>query len=170
MLFLSIVIPTFNAGSHLEGALKSLARQTFRDFEVIVIDGLSKDNTKEIFSRLSGSLPGATWVSEKDEGIYDAMNKGIKKAQGEWIYFLGNDDRLHDETVLEKVHRFVSTTPANVIYGNILSKAFKQPYDGVFSAKKIYHQNISHQAIFVKRQVFDIVGVFSLKYLTLKAC
>lgn len=164
MPFLSVIIPTYNSSKHLDKALQSLVEQSFDDFEVIVIDGLSTDSTHEIFSSFSRNFNHAVWISEKDGGVYDAMNKGVKASKGEWIYFLGSDDKLIDPTVLQQVHQFISNTRADVVYGDIINRTLKAPYDGVFSVHKLYWQNISHQALFFRRGVFDIVGLFLLRY------
>jgi glycosyltransferase involved in cell wall biosynthesis len=96
--------------------------------------------------------------SEKDNGIYDAMNKGIKLAKGEWIYFLGSDDELYNPGVLQQVASFISGTKADVVYGNVLVDgnagwaADGDIYDGSFDIKKLLLKNICHQSIFYRKQ------------------
>ena len=92
--FISIIIPTFNAESTILKALESILQQTFKDFEILIIDGLSKDKTIEIVENLKDSR--IKIHSDKDIGIYDAMNKGIHYAQGKWLYFIGSDDYLYN--------------------------------------------------------------------------
>src|ERR1051326_8638350 len=115
MPFLSVILPTFNAGRLLDGALKSLAEQTFRDFEVVLMDGLSTDNTKEVFDKYKKSLPPSTWISEKDKGIYDAMNKAVGASKGEWIYIMGADDSIYVPEVFQKVYDFIQKKPVDVV-------------------------------------------------------
>lgn len=165
MTFLSIIIPTFNSSAYFENALKSLKDQSFQDFEVIVIDGMSTDRTKDVFDRYRHSFASTKWISEKDRGVYDAMNKGLLKSTGEWIYLMGSDDTLYHPHVLQQVRDFISKSTADVVYGNVLTKSFGGGvYAGFFTPQKLYAQNISHQALFFKQSVFNSVGNFSLKY------
>jgi len=88
----SVIIATYNAGKHLTGAIESVLSNSSESGELIIIDGGSKDNTVDIIHKYKKSI--SYWVSEPDNGIYDAWNKGIKKATGDWIMFIGADDRL----------------------------------------------------------------------------
>ncbi len=92
---ISIIIVTYNAAQTLEVCLQSIFKQRYTNVEIIVIDGQSTDGTIDILKRYSAQI--AFWKSEKDTGIYDAMNKGLKQATGKWIYFLGADDMLFAE-------------------------------------------------------------------------
>ena len=91
---ISIIIPTYNVESTIGTVLESITAQTFRGYEVVIVDGVSKDGTAEIVARYAAGNPAIRWVQEKDKGIYDAMNKGVGLARGEWLYFLGADDTL----------------------------------------------------------------------------
>src|SRR5947209_4479772 len=88
---ISVIIPTFNLKACIRKCLESLREQTFRDFEILVIDGGSTDGTIKIVQEFASSFPRLTWRSEKDRGVYDAMNKGVAMARGDWVYFLGSD-------------------------------------------------------------------------------
>lgn len=90
----SIIIATFNSGKTLRTALQSVMNQTYQDWECIVVDGASKDGTIEIVKEFEAQDSRFRHVSEPDKGIYDAFNKGWKMAKGEWIHYLGDDDRL----------------------------------------------------------------------------
>src|ERR1035441_6988489 len=107
MTKLSIVIPTFNSGATIEHCLTSIACQTFSDCEIIIQDGGSTDNTIDLVRDWEKANAGVDVKlrQEKDTGIYDAMNKAVLRASGEWLYFLGSDDELHDPHVLERVLR-----------------------------------------------------------------
>src|SRR5215218_2671624 len=107
-IFLSIIIPTYNAGNNLARALESVLQQTFSSFEVLIMDGLSTDNTSAIVESFHDER--IQLFREGDRGIYDAMNKGIAKARGAWLYFLGSDDELYTSTVLEEIF------PQNLTY------------------------------------------------------
>jgi glycosyltransferase involved in cell wall biosynthesis len=159
--YFSIIIPTYHAGCLLGRALSSVFSQSFSDLEVIIVDGLSTDNTVEIAMGFKSKRIKV--VSEKDHGIYDAMNKGIKVAQGEWLYFLGSDDAFFSDKILEMVAP--SLTKGNdVVYGNVHSSRFGGVYDGEFDNEKILNKNICHQSIFFHKSVFDTVGDFDLRY------
>ena len=91
---LSILIATYNSQSTLRGALESVKNLSFNEWECIVIDGKSTDETIVIIKEYSDVDARFRFVSEKDNGIYDALNKGVQMAQGEWIYVLGSDDEV----------------------------------------------------------------------------
>jgi glycosyltransferase involved in cell wall biosynthesis len=89
MPLISVVIPVFNGANSLEAAIKSVINQQYKNIELIIIDGKSNDGTVETIRRYEASID--YWVSEGDEGVYDAMNKGVNASHGDWIYFMGAD-------------------------------------------------------------------------------
>ena len=99
----SIIIPTFNSEKTLDIALSSIVVQSYQNFEVLIIDGLSTDSTIDIAKKHQKVFPNIKIKSEKDNGIYDAMNKGIALAKGEWLYFMGSDDSLYNDDVLNQI-------------------------------------------------------------------
>ncbi|MGE4312217.1 glycosyltransferase family 2 protein [Desulfovibrio sp.] len=101
---LTIITATYNAADTLPRLLDSLAGQTCRDFELIIQDGASTDDTVAIAESYRGKLPALSLASEPDSGIYDAWNKALKRIQGEWVLFLGADDELAGATVLEQCY------------------------------------------------------------------
>ena len=111
----SIIIATYNAEKYLERALTSVVEGTSGDYELILIDGGSKDSTLEIIQRFKKYISYS--LSERDKGIYDAWNKGIKKATGDWIMFLGADDRLLPGAI-DKYEAFINQHPdkENLLY------------------------------------------------------
>lgn len=160
----SIIIPTYNSAATLASCLESIADQSFRDWEILIMDGLSKDDTLLIASSFAAKFP-VKIISQKDKGIYDAMNNGLVNAAGRWLYFLGSDDHFFDNAVLANISKVIDESPeADVIYGNVFSERFKGLYDGEFNADKILVKNISHQAIFFKKQIFGKTGSFNLNY------
>lgn len=163
---ISIIIPTYNSSGTLRRCLESLLKQTFTDFEVLVMDGCSKDDTVSIAEELSRQFDGRlSIVSEPDKGVYDAMNKGILRSKGEWLLFLGSDDRLYNETVLASIATLPRLAKYDLVYGNAIFQHCQQIYDGQFSlAKIVYERNICHQAIFYKKSLFEIVGNYDLTY------
>ena len=168
MSYFSIIIPTYNSASTLQNCLESIISQSFTDFEVHIIDGVSKDNTLEIVKSFNDKR--IQILSEIDNGIYDAMNKGIKLAKGKWLYFLGSDDQLFDSRVLNEIYITSKHTRSKVIYGSvkILGNAGwandGDIYDGAFTLKKILEKNICHQAMFYDCQIFKRIGVYNLNF------
>ena len=157
---LSIIIPTFNSGAVLGRALDSIVGQTFTDWEVLIMDGVSTDNTLDVAKSYNNSRIHI--YSESDKGIYDAMNKGIKKAQGEWLYFLGSDDWLINNNVLNNVFS-MAITDYDVIYGDVEANQLDSIHKGEWSVSAIEY-NRCHQAIFYKRTVFDRLGYYNLSF------
>jgi glycosyltransferase involved in cell wall biosynthesis len=114
----TIVTVVFNDVKNLEKTMLSVLDQTFLDFEYIVIDGGSTDGTVDIIKKYAHRL--AFWVSEKDKGIYDAMNKAIEKAQGSWINFMNSGDYFFDNTVLENIFSTSKYDGVDVLYGGFI--------------------------------------------------
>lgn len=161
---ISIIIPTFNSEHTIDICLNSIVNQNFKDFEVIVIDGLSNDATIDKVNDFLNKIKNLKIVSESDKGIYDAMNKGIQLAKGEWLYFIGSDDSFYDSNVLNNISKLDKLKNNDVIYGNVTSPVFNGTYDGEFDFTKIENANICHQSIFFNKSVFKKIGLFSLKY------
>lgn len=161
---ISAIIVVFNGAKTIEKAIKSVLGQTYKNLELLIIDGASTDGTLEILK--DNKTENLSWISEPDKGIYDAMNKGIKKATGEWIFFLGADDYFHDNLVLESVFSKLGIENIDFIYGNIKSDSYKRLYDGEFNFEKLLKKNISHQSIFYRKNIFDKMGFYNLKYKT----
>ncbi|MAL59287.1 MAG: glycosyltransferase [Flavobacteriaceae bacterium] len=167
----SIIIPTYNSEETLSLSLASIANQTCKDVEVLIMDGASTDRTVEIATSFKKSISKLLIYSEKDEGIYDAMNKAMQVATGDWLLFMGSDDSFYNNRVLEKVSEKIKETNANVIYGNakiIGDTGWAKDgdiYDGVFSTKKLLKKNICHQAMFYNTHfVKEKIGYFNLNY------
>lgn len=112
----TIVTITYNAEAHIEPTMRSVAQQTYTDFEHLIIDGASKDRTLEIASRLR--TPQCRIVSEPDRGLYDAMNKGLAAAKGEFVIFLNAGDAFHSPQTLEHYAQKAATGKYDIIYGD----------------------------------------------------
>ncbi|KAB1155825.1 glycosyltransferase family 2 protein [Flavobacterium luteum] len=153
--FFSIIIPSFNAENTIITALESILQQTFKDFEIRIVDGLSTDKTLEIIRGIDDNR--IIVHSDKDKGIYDAMNKGIHYAQGEWLYFIGSDDYLYNNDVLQTLSQTLNKAKNHVIYGNVLINGNtgwatdRQVYNGKYSFQKLLKSNICHQSMFYRR-------------------
>lgn len=165
---LSIIIPTYNSSKTLHACLKSIAEQTYQNFEVLVIDGVSTDETVEIACTYKGSIRNFTICSENDNGVYDAMNKGISKAQGEWLYFLGSDDLLFNSNTLTYIfdRNESELEQTDILYGNVIFKELNihSNYHENFSIINFFHTNICHQSMFYRKTVFEKMGFYSLLY------
>ena len=167
----SIIIPTYNSEATLKILLESIHNQSYTDYEVIVVDGDSTDATLEIIQKFDSNIPQLVVISEKDRGIYDAMNKGIDLAKGKWLIFMGSDDTFYNHRVLEKVSEKIEKTSAKVIYGDAFIVGDTgwakdgAVYDGDFDVDKLLRQNICHQAMFYNTQfVKEKIGYFNLNY------
>jgi glycosyltransferase involved in cell wall biosynthesis len=164
----SLIIPTLNSANTLSSALESIIQQSFIDLEILIMDGLSTDKTLEIIKSYSDFR--IVTSSEKDNGIYDAMNKGILKSNGDWLYFMGSDDILYDNNVLAQIYSVIQSTNHKVIYGNVRVTGDAgwasdgTIYDGCFLLEKLLSKNICHQSIFYNRKIFEKIGKYDLKY------
>jgi glycosyltransferase involved in cell wall biosynthesis len=117
---ITIIVATFNRGGTLRRCIDSVAGQTYASKELIVIDGGSTDGSVDIIRANRGKI--ADWVSELDRGIYHAWNKGVARAQGDWLCFLGADDYLHDRYALERMSAYLAAaSPAQrIVYGRVI--------------------------------------------------
>ena len=157
---LSIIIPTVNSEAVLGRALDSIVGQTFTDWEVLVMDGVSSDGTIRIAQSYNDSR--IRIYSEPDKGIYDAMNKGIEKAQGEWLYFLGSDDWLLKPDTLRSVFS-MDTNDYDVVYGDVESVQLAPEHSGEWTLSTIEY-NRCHQGIFYRKKIFKKLGHYNLDY------
>lgn len=145
----SIVVVTYNSEKDIGFCLDSIRYFTDKKTEVIIIDGLSTDNTLDIINQNSDIINFL--ISEKDYGIYDAMNKGVKYASGEFIYFLGSDDTLAIN--FRDIYNILVNN-RTIYYGDVILKPSNIVYDGKFSNFKLLNRNICHQSIFYPKNVF----------------
>ena len=130
---ISIITVCLNSRTTLEQTIKSVVNQEYAEKEYIVIDGGSTDGTVELIKKYSNQI--SFWASEPDRGIYDAMNKGVTKATGEWVIFMNAGDRFASDDVIERVFSHPETDAADVIYGDVVKRgtvcsASPEPVDG----------------------------------------
>jgi glycosyltransferase involved in cell wall biosynthesis len=163
---LSIIIPSFNAGKTIGKALESIVSQSFKDYECMVVDGGSTDNTLAIITEFSSKHQFIQYHSGLDKGIYDAMNKGIQSTTGQYLYFMGSDDELYNSSVFEGIFSPPNFTADDFIYGKVIFKHSGLPFGGPMDYFKLIRnlENICHQAILYKRIIFDSMGLYDLHF------
>ena len=159
--FYSIIIPTFNSSKYIKRCIDSIVGQSFYQWEVLIMDGGSQDNTTIIAKSYNDERIRV--YSEPDKGVYDAMNKGIEKASGEWLYFLGSDDYLLNNNVLTQVTKLIPEK-CDVFYGDVEAPQLDQRHKGEWHFENIEY-NRCHQAIFYNKIVFRKLGNYNLKYI-----
>ncbi len=154
--FFSIIIPCFNSVGSIRQTMMSIIEQRCSDYEILIVDGASSDDTLAIVK--SFQHPAITIISEPDLGTYDAMNKGIQKATGQWLYFLGSDDYLFDDQVLSDMQLVIAGVDSKVVYGDVKVKGDSlwakdgTVYGGEFDFQMLYKNNICHQSIFYNKE------------------
>lgn len=157
----SIITINLNNAVGLKKTIESVISQTFPNFEYIVIDGDSNDDSKDIIQQYHNQI--TYWVSEKDSGIYNAMNKGIKVAKGEFILFLNSGDYLVNERVLEDVAKLIQSDK-DICTGDIFLdngkeiQLYKNP--DVVSAELMMLRTITHQSTFINTNLFRVYGEY----------
>lgn len=160
---ISIITVVRNGVSTIEETILSVINQDYNDFEYIIVDGVSTDGTLDILKKYSEKT---RFISEPDTGIYDAMNKGIALAKGEWVYFLGCDDIFNSKSTLSNIFSKSKHDRFNVVYGSVLFLHSRKVYDGKFDDVKMCDKSICHQAIFYRTELFKKHGNFSIEYKT----
>ena len=162
---LSIITINYNNALGLEKTLKSVLTQTSTQFEHVIVDGASTDNAVEIIEQYEKDATArgikVVWVSEKDKGIYNAMNKGIKMAQGGYIQILNSGDCLAADTVVAAMYSALKEKEyPDVLYGNmtkvdvsgkVIGKSTETPY----SFHNYFVSTLNHDCAYIKRSLFD---------------
>ncbi len=167
--FFSVITVVLNNVHTLENTIESVLNQSYPNYEYIVVDGGSKDGTLEILGKYGDEI---RVLSEPDEGIYDALNKAVNMASGEWLYIIGSDDCFVSPFILQQVYTFIIQQPHNI---NLISGAIYQTVDGVivrlrdspselnfFNSYKAFTQ----QNYLVKKEIFKVIGTFDTSFRT----
>ncbi len=167
---ISVITATYNNEATVKDTISSVASQTYDNIEHIIIDGKSSDNTLSIIKKNTGKI--SKIISESDNGIYDALNKGIQNASGEIIGFLHADDLYADNTVIEKVADLFAETNTDSIYGDLLYVS-KENVDKIIRYWKAGEYTFSklkkgwmppHPTFFVKKEIYDRYGLFDTSF------
>jgi glycosyltransferase involved in cell wall biosynthesis len=166
----SVITACYNSAQTLGETIESVAQQTYRDIEHIVVDGGSTDGTLELISRHRGSI--ATLVNGPDKGIYDALNKGVAASTGDMIAFLHSDDVYAGNDVIESLVGEIGRHSLDVIFGDV---AFVRPENlqrvvRLYSSRRFHPSRIgwgwmpAHPALFVSKRIFRRFGAFKTDY------
>jgi len=157
---LSVITVVYNNVQHIERTLQSVLNQTYADIEYIVIDGASTDGTLDIIERYKNQI--TKLISEPDTGIYDAMNKGLTLATGDYVLFMNSGDELYSPQTVAQV--FAAADNADIYYGetemindkgeSLGQRRHKAPAQFTWRSFK-YGMSVSHQAIYIKRELID---------------
>ena len=159
----SVIIPTFRCAEKLERSIASVLQHPRELFELIVIDGDSRDETLDVLHAHASDL---RWISEPDQGVYDAMNKGIGMSSGRYLYFLGAGDTLR-ENILALVSAHLPERKMGFIYGDVLMHDLNVVWDGPWTPEKFKKRTPCQQAIFYDRRIFARHGLFEQRFETM---
>lgn len=163
----SIITAVFNGEKYLEQTIQSIINQTYDNFEYIVIDGGSTDGTIDIIKKYEDKID--YWISEKDKGISDAFNKGIKVSKGDYINFQGDGDGFYSSDSLEKVFQYVNPIEDILISARIQridedgKEIFVSKYIKEFDKKSLlFRMSMPHQGLFTHKSYFERYGLFDI--------
>lgn len=163
----SIITVNFNNAIGLEKTINSVREQTYKDIEFIVIDGFSTDESKNIILKNQDII--SYWISEKDNGIYDAMNKGIKVCSGDYVLFLNSGDFLTNRKIIRNI--FIRKHTEDLIVGrqlfiNAKGKVGRSPKLNYkdFNITYFLSSTLPHQATFIKSSLFGEIGLYDITY------
>lgn len=164
---LSIITINRNNASGLEKTMKSVLSQTCQEFEYVVVDGASTDASVEVIKNLAGSFDNRLkWISEPDKGIYNAMNKGMRMATGDYVQILNSGDCLASEDVVERMYKTLEEKAfPSILYGNMLKDMpdGRMLRDRSFAGKPItlkgvLHGSLNHSPAYIARVLFEKYG------------
>ena len=152
----TIITINFNNSAELRQTIESVVDQTLKDIEYIVIDGGSTDGSVEVIKDYADHID--YWISEPDNGVYNAMNKGLAKAHGEYVNFMNSGDTFFSPSVLEEVDRQIGD--ADILFGNVCNRATGIRYGGIKAGSEVTFLTLKkeilcHQATFYRRTIFE---------------
>lgn len=161
----SIITITFNSAKTLPRALESVQSQTYKDIEHVIVDGASTDETCAIIEAYAKKHKNVRWVSEPDEGIYNAINKGIRLATGDVIGFLHSDDVLYSSDSIGQIVDALESSQADVAYGDLQycngDKVVRRWKSNAFDPRALkFGWMPPHPTLYVRREVYEQVGKY----------
>lgn len=147
----SIITVCYNNRDGLEKTIKSVISQTYKEYEFIVIDGGSKDGSKELLEQYDDKID--FWCSEPDKGIYNAMNKGVKLTHGDYVIFMNSGDYFFNNDVLNNIAKIESN--ADIIAGNVKRIGSDRPLHPHLNSifEQLYRNTLNHQGSFIRRNL-----------------
>lgn len=168
----SIITVSYNSEAFLEQTIRSVTEQTYPNIEYIIIDGASSDNTLSIIAKYKNKIQHL--LSEKDNGIYDALNKGIAMATGDIIGILHSDDFFTSNTVIEKVVAKITNEKSDALYADLFyvdknntDKITRKWHSGLYSQGAFVNGWMPpHPTFFVKKELYQKLGAFNLSFNT----
>jgi len=162
---ISIITITYNSAKTVQRALESVQSQTYKDIEHIIVDGASTDGTKELIEAYAKQHSNVRWISEKDKGIYNAINKGIALATGDIIGFLHSDDILYSADSIGQIAAAFEDKNVDVVYGDLQycsgGKVVRRWKSNDFNPRALkYGWMPPHPTVYVRREVYQQVGEY----------
>lgn len=162
---ISIITITYNSAKTVQRALESVQEQTYPDIEHIIVDGASTDGTREIIEAYAKKHQNVRWKSEKDSGIYDALNKGIGMATGDVIGFLHSDDKLYSPDSIGQIAAAFLTSETDVVYGDLQycngQRVVRRWKSNDFHPRALkYGWMPPHPTVYVRSKVYQEVGLY----------
>lgn len=165
MCKISVITVNYNDKQGLKKTIESVVNQCLKEFEFIIVDGGSTDGGKELIESYKDKID--YWVSEPDNGIYNAMNKGIKVAKGEFVIFMNSGDTFANSEILQKVENEL-VNEFDIYYGDYnrvkTNSVRKKTYPEKLSFSFFYTGSLSHQSTFIRRKLFDDIFLYNEEY------
>lgn len=165
---ISIITVCWNSAATIEKTIESVASQTYGNIEYIIIDGKSKDATLDIIQKYLQVI--TKWISEPDKGLYDAMNKGIKMATGDYVGIINADDTFYDDRVIERVATFLKDNQVDAHIGNIIQHREDGTVVRKYSSANWKPKKLAigfmppHPSLFIKKSLFEKLGYYALDF------
>ena len=162
---ISIITITFNSAKTLQRALDSVQSQSYGNIEHVIVDGASTDGTRAMIEAYAAKNLNVRWISEKDDGIYNAINKGIRMATGDIIGFLHSDDIFNSSDSIEQIAAAFETGNVDVVYGDLqycrAGKVVRKWNSNSFNPRSLkYGWMPPHPTVYVRREVYEQVGPY----------
>lgn len=170
---ISIITVTFNRAHVIKDAIEGVLRQKYKDYEYIIVDGASKDNTVEVIKEYEPKFEGRMrWISEPDKGLYDAINKGFKMATGDVVGIINSDDYFHRDDTFDIIAKAFEDPTVDAIYADNVDVEYDHPekggtlYYGGFFKTWMYRLGMmpSHPTFYAKKELFEKYGYYKLGY------
>lgn len=170
---LSIITVTYNRSHVIRNAIESVLKQKFKDYEYIIVDGASTDDTVSVLKEYEAAFEGRMrWISEKDNGLYDAINKGFKMARGEVVGIINSDDFFHRDDVFQIIADAFEDSTVDAIYGDDRVVSAKDPNKEIRVTRASYFRPWmyriglmpGHQTFYARKRCFEQLGYYKTDY------